>query len=125
MTLCGLTAGAFCATTLLSSATQKTVNQDVIYLYSWPVEKEDYAFILVPKSENEKFLSHFSARMSHIHGIADLEVELAKLPPGSAVAWRDFKHIGLIFPPERVRKRIEKAAASHHVTLEVIPTIYD
>jgi hypothetical protein len=89
------------------------------------VGKDDYAFVLVRKSENERFLSQFNTGISYIHGIANLELELAKLPAGSGILWRDQRELGLIFPPESVRKLIQQSAASHGVTVELNPTIYD
>ena len=97
----------------------------VVYLYSWQTDNRDYAFVLVPKSENEKFLSGFNRNVPHILGISNLEAQLAKLPRGSGFAWRDEKHIGLIFPPEKIRNQIAKAAASYGVIVEIAPTIYD
>jgi hypothetical protein len=97
----------------------------VIYLYSWRTVGRDYAFVFVQRSDNERFLSGFNRHTSHIRGVAKLELELAKLSPGSGVAWRDYKTIGLTFPPESIRTKIEKAAAAHGVTVEIVPTIYD
>ena len=101
------------------------VNREVLCLYSWRTGNPDYAFILFKESDNEKFFHNFNVSASHIPSIAKLEVELTKLPAGTGIVWRDDKTKGLIFPPEGIRNRVIKAAASHGVTLEVTPTFYD
>lgn len=110
---------------LLSCANPTRIGSGILYLYSWREGKGGYAFVLVQKSDNDKFFSTFNRRLPHIRGIANLRQELAKLPPGTGVAWRDDRDKGLIFPPEHIRNRIAKAAASHGVTVEIVPTIYD
>jgi len=108
-----------------TSTKQPASETRIWYMYSWLSSNGGYEFVLIHKSDNEKFLSNFNPHVPHISGVAKLQQELAKLPRGSGVAWRDYKHIGLIFPPESIRNRIEGAASSHGVIVEIVPTIYD
>src|SRR5437016_3000386 len=83
--LCLMVALTGCATPKMG------INPGVMYLYSWQTDNSDYAFALVRKIDNENFLSTFDRHTPHIRGIVRLDVEFAKLPRGSGVAWRDHR----------------------------------
>ena len=108
-----------------SCATSKQDVRAGVNLYSWRLRNAQYAFVFVPKKENEKFLRTFNPEMPHIAGIAGLDLELAKFPPGSPITWRDYEGIGLVFPSARIRSQIQKLASARSIHLEIVPTIYD
>jgi hypothetical protein len=96
-----------------------------ITLYSWQIAGGKYRFVLIPESEQERFVRKFNRNQKYIEGVGELESKLLALPRSTIVAWRTREEQRLVYPPPQMVHQIQDFAERHGIAFEVIPTVYE
>jgi hypothetical protein len=95
-----------------------------VVLFSWRWQGR-HRFALVRAGQQDAFLSRFKPDVFTIASVADLEKQIAKIPPTAVVVWRDDRTRGIVVPDTRLINRIRRFAARNRIELQIIGGIYD
>jgi hypothetical protein len=90
-----------------------------VELYSWKEKGGDWVFALLDGTNRLKTEEEVKAARNQIRGAAELKKRLARLAVGEQVLWTHPIE-GFAFPPEAIRKEIEKAAKDSQIDLMAV-----
>jgi hypothetical protein len=90
-----------------------------VELYSWKDTGGDWVFALLGGTNRLKAEAEVKAAGNQIKGTAELKKRLALLAVGEEVVWAHPIE-GFAFPPDAVRKEIEKAAKDSQIDLRTV-----
>lgn len=91
-----------------------------VELYSWKNNEGEWVFALLSGTNRQKNEKEVKDEKNLIKGTKELKKALALLAEGENVIWSSHRLNGFEFPPEKVRKEIEKTAKESKIDLAIL-----